>query len=141
MAWRLFLVALLACASLASAHHGAESEHNELDSELAKQQQLAAVGVLDSAKAMRKSAINPSDDKVALLAANMASNPAASLKALSASHAGKGAAAAAAAAAGNDQDDQDDMKREDPEDVRGRRLRYNSVRLRYNSRRMLVSQP
>jgi hypothetical protein len=48
----------------AGAHHGAEAEHEELDAELATQQQLAAVGVLEGAKAMRKSAINPNDDKV-----------------------------------------------------------------------------
>jgi hypothetical protein len=69
--------------------------------------------------------------QVALLAANMASNPAASLKATSAAHAER----TATAAAGNDHDDDhsnegDDLKKADPEDVRGRKLRYNK---RYNS--------
>jgi hypothetical protein len=60
------------CFDHAGAHHGAESEHEELDSELAKQQQLSAVGVLDNAKAMQKAAI--SDDKVSSRGLNTASS-------------------------------------------------------------------
>jgi hypothetical protein len=54
------------CFDHAGAHHKAEAEHEELDSELAKQQQLQAVIVLDSVKAMQKAAITRSDDKVSI---------------------------------------------------------------------------
>jgi hypothetical protein len=76
--------------------------------------------------------------QVALLAANMASNPATSLKVLSAPHTGKGAAAAAAAAAASGGSEENKAE-VDPEDVRGRRLRYDNSNNNRRSRRMLVA--
>jgi hypothetical protein len=77
----------------------------------------------------------------------MASNPAASLKVLSAAHAGKGTAPTTDKHGDDDDhhddehhddnDDHDDNEAADPEDVRGRRLHYNNG---YNrpTRRMLA---
>jgi hypothetical protein len=65
----------------------------------------------------------------------MASNPAASLKAISSAHAEN---PAAAASDDHDDDHDDDLKKADPEDVRGRKLRYNIGYISRQSRKLLL---
>jgi hypothetical protein len=68
----------------------------------------------------------------------MASNPAASLKAISSAHAEKATAAAGDNHKGNGDDNDDDMKKADPEDVRGRKLHYNTGYNMHQSRKLLL---